>query len=283
MSNAEDQVLADAKTGIDGDEPTILIPKGGGWYWIDQVGGKRVQLSQEKIAAGRYVVADIGGAEALADVTPADVDDAEVLQAIVASQKEEIAKLQAEVEAAKPTQDASAWLFETIEDVKAFYPMKHLRDLAQAELASINKVRMKEGYDRIQFTEEDFENAIDGILEGLLADRKFGAREEGPLMRTLKMFAEDGSLRQIPYEGQINNIAGSLEDGYRKYTKKGFKRTEPMFCPAQDCWEVSAEEDGAMLFTGYCSQDHFNRTEAGAGAPEVPGVTTTGAISGRRG
>lgn len=281
MSNKSDQMLEDAKSNIDGDVPTLLIPKGGGWYWIDEVGGKKVQLSQEKIAAGRYIVADVGGAEALADVTPADVDDGEVLRAIVASQKDEIAKLRVEIEEAKPTRDASAWLFETIEDVKAFYPMKHLRDLAQAELAAVNKVRMKEGYDRIQFTEEDFESSIDEILEGLLADRKMGAREEGPLMRTLKMFAPDGSLRQIPYEGQINNIAGSLEDGYRKYTKKNFKRTEPLFCPAQDCWEVAAQEEGTMLFTGYCSQDHFNRTEAGAGAPEVPGVTTTGAISGR--
>lgn len=285
MSNTPDQILADAKSGIDGDEPTILIDKGGGWYWIDKVGGKKVQMSKAEIVKGGYVVQEM--ADAIGSLeSPDDIDDAEVLRGILESQKEEIAQLTREVNATKATHDVSGWLFETVDDVKAFYPMAHLRDLAQAEIASINRVRMKEGYDRVQFTDEDFEAAIDEIVVGLLADRKAGAREEGPLMRTLKMVKLDDNgnverLVQIPYEGQINNIAGSLEDGYRKYTKKNFKRTDPMLCPSQDCWEVSAEEDGKMLFTGYCSQDHYNRTEAGAGAPEVPGVTTTGAISGR--
>ena len=257
-------------------EATVLIPKGGGWYWVGEIGGERIQLSKADLEAGNYTVID----EADTPVNP-DLDEVELLRAELAKAARKIEEQAAEIEAAKPTVNVERWLFESIEDVKAFYPEKHLKDLAAAEFASINKARTKQGYDRITYTDAEIDAAMEDILAGLLADRKAGAHTEGPLLRTLKMIAPDGSLRQVPYEGQFNNIAGSLEDGYRIYTKKGFKRTEPLLCPAGDCWEVAAMENGQMLFTGYCSQDHFNRTESG-GASTVPGVTTSGSISGRR-
>jgi len=258
------------------DTPTILIPKGGGWYWISEVGGEKVQLSKEQVAEGNYDLVEAEDAPIVSDT-----DDVELLKAKLAQAAKQIAEQKAEIEASKPTVDIRHHLFETIEDVKKFYPAKYLRDLAQAELAAINKTRMKEGFDRITYDEEEWEAALAETIESLLADRSAGAHTEGPLLRTLKMVAPDGSLRQIPYEGQFNNIAGSLEDGYRKYTKKGFKRTDPMLCPSGDCWEESAKEKGEMVFTGYCSQDHFDRTEAGR-SEEVPGVTTSAGIAGRR-
>jgi hypothetical protein len=264
------------------EESTDLIEIGGGYYWVEKVGGKKVQLSKKKIAAGGYIIIEPEAAASEAAETADSTEDAEVLRAQLREAAKVIEKQKAELEANKPTVNIRHHLFETIEDVKAFYPEKQLRDMALAEIASINKTRMKQGYDPIRPDKEELAELITETMEDLLADRKVnGAPEEGPLLRTLKMVAPDGSLRQIPYEGQFNNIAGSLEDGYRKYTKKGFKRTEPMLCPAGGCWEVSAEENGEMVHTGYCSVDHFGRTEAGVGAPVVPGVTTRGSISGR--
>ena len=264
------------------DESTDLIEIGGGYYWVEKVGGKKIQLSKEKIAAGGYIIIEPDEAATASAETADSTEDAEVLREQLRAAAKVIEAQKAELEANRPTVNISHYLFETIEDVKAFYPEKHLRDTAMAEIAAINKQRMREGYDPIRPKKSEMAGLIEEVMADLLADRKVnGALEEGPLLRTLKMVAPDGSLRQIPYEGQFNNIAGSLEDGYRKYTKKGFKRTQPMLCPAGGCWEVSASEDGEMVFTGYCSQDHFNRTEAGVGAAAVPGVTTRGSISGR--
>jgi hypothetical protein len=264
------------------DESTDLIEIGGGYYWVEKVGGKKIQLSKKKIAEGGYVIIEPDEAASEAAETAATTDDAEVLREQLRAAAKVIEAQKAELEANKPTVDIRHHLFESSEDVKKFYPEKKLRDMALAEIAAINKQRMREGYDPIRPKKSEMAGLIDDVMEDLLADRKVnGAPTEGPLLRTLKMVAPDGSLRQIPYEGQFNNIAGSLEDGYRKYTKKRFKRTDPMLCPAGGCWEESAAENGEMVHTGYCSQDHFNRTEAGVGAAAVPGVTTRGSISGR--
>ncbi|HEX7098950.1 MAG TPA: hypothetical protein VF377_06890 [Acidimicrobiia bacterium] len=204
------------------------------------------------------------------------IDDGEVERLRAALEEEQAKRAAAEAELAEksakldglnPTVDVSPWLWETRDDVVAFYGMDKLREIVEGRIATENKRRTKDGYDRLQYTREEKEAMVDEVIDELLEDRQRTAPpEEGPLARTLKMVAFDPQtneprLVQIPYEEQVNNIAGSLADGIVRYTNKGYKRTNPPLCPAQDCFRPSAMEGGQFLHYGYCSEDHRARTE----------------------
>jgi len=177
--------------------------------------------------------------------------------------KATIAKQEKQIEELKPTKNVAPFLFDTPEDVVAFYGDKKLDEMLKATVAAENKTRTKQGYDRTVYTPEEFAEAKEALIADLLADRtRMGPPLEGFLDRTIKMIKpEDGNLVQIPLEAQINNVAGSLNDGMFRYEKKGYKRTEPMLCPAKDCWETSAIGKGKFVHSGYCSEDHYKRTE----------------------
>lgn len=196
-----------------------------------------------------------------------------------------IKKQQVEIDMLSPTVDASRWIWETPEDVKAFFTEQQLKDIAEASFKEVNRERVRNGYQPITYSDEEWAEGVDQAIEDLLTDAAAGPPEVGPLARTLKMVnPKNGNLVQIPFEGQVNNIAGSLNDGLFRYEQKGFKRTKPMFCPSADCWQTAASgtgsKKGSYLFDGYCSQDHFNRTERRDNA-DLPGVTSRNEIIGR--
>lgn len=178
-----------------------------------------------------------------------------------------------ELEALRPTINIADRLFTTTADVRSYFGGKRIAELVKMRLAAENKRLNRQGFDRLDYSADELDALTETVLQGFLDDRELTTPPaEGWLTRTLKMVAPDGSLRQIPYEGQINNVAGSLADGLLVYEKKGFKRTEPMLCPSQDCWVEAAvgaagKGKGKLAFVGYCSEDHFKRTERGAQLP----------------
>jgi hypothetical protein len=192
---------------------------------------------------------------------------------------------QAELDELKPTIDLHSRLFETTEDVYNWFEEQQLKDMAEQSLVAENRLRQRRGLSRLEYTEEEWAQAIEDVVEDLLADRVLnGAPEEGPLMRVIKMWnPADQSIREIPYEGQFNNIAGSLADGLVTYQRKGFKQIEPMLCAAGGCNQVAARQaagknQGRLQFAGYCSQDHFDRTEKRNNA-ELPGVVNRTSVT----
>lgn len=180
-------------------------------------------------------------------------------------------RLAAEAEAKRlsPTVDIRGMLFRNTDEVREFFGPKKIKELVDTRLAADNKALNRQGFDRISLTKEEREEFTEEMLQSFIDDRRSVTPPiEGPLTRTIKMVTPDGlSLRQMIFEGQVNNTAGSLADGILVYQNKGFKRTDPMLCPSMDCWEPSAvvtsgKGKGRMEFTGYCSQDHYNRTES---------------------
>ena len=216
---------------------------------------------------------------------PTQTDEIAELKKQLTAARTTIDDQQKHIDEASVTVDISERLFRTTSDVHKYFDDQHLRDLAEATLSDENRERRRRDLSPLTFTDEEWEAAIETQVEELLADRTLnGAREEGPLLRTLKMYnPKDKSIRQIPYEGQFNNIAGSLSDGLIRYERKGFKRVEPFICPAGDCNEEAAvvrsgKNEGTWRFSGYCSDDHFQRTELRA-VGDLPGVVNRAAVS----
>lgn len=233
----------------------------GGWYTAEH--GERFQLSKEALASGEYEIVEsfAGAAETLVAVL--DPDER------IAALEAELADKDAEIEALRPTKNVAHYQLDTREDVIAFYGQSKIMEVVDSQIALENKKRARDGYDRIRYTDEEKQARFEEAVESLLLDRQVSAPpKEGWLSRSLKMVKPNGSLVQIPYEGQVNNVAGSLADGYVRYEKKGYKRTNPMMCPSVDCYDSAAEQGGKWLFSGYCSEDHFKRTERGNAVPE---------------
>ena len=200
--------------------------------------------------------------------------------ALVDEKDEALQKAEALVVEYKPTVDIRSYLMETPDDVRARFSEQTIQDLAEGEIAEVNRVRTKAGHAPIKYDEKEMAKKIDETILDLLADR---AREAppvtGPLMRTLKMVKPDGTLVQIPYEDQINNLAGSISDAKERYREKGFKMTDPDLCPSQNCYELSILEGGNFVFRGYCSNDHLTRTE-GTQVSQTDIITRTSVHSG---
>lgn len=202
-----------------------------------------------------------------------DVDDR------IADLEAQLADANEMIDALRPERNVVEFLFNTPADVIAFFGEDGVNDRVRHEIAIENKKRTQDGFDRIVYDDALFAEKRAEYINGLLQDRANSQPpRDGWLDRTLKMYKPADpkkrpgppQLVQIPYEGQINNVAGSLADGYVRYEKKGYKRTDPMLCPSKDCWQESARDDaGEWVYHGYCSQDHFERTEKG----QVDGLT----------
>lgn len=189
----------------------------------------------------------------------------------------------AEAEKHRPTADVRRFHMATPEDVYARFGKDQIADLAQLERVKQNRERSKNGHFPLpQLEGAELEKAINATIADLLGDTARAQPPiEGPLNRVLKMVDREGNLRQIPYEPQINNMAGSLADGYERYRQKGFKMPDPMLCATADCYEDSRiNAAGEFEFKGYCSQDHMDRTERLNTQTQVPGVTNRNVLSG---
>jgi hypothetical protein len=73
-------------------------------------------------------------------------------------------------------------------------------------------------------------------------------------------------------ENQINNMAGSLADGIVRYTRKGFKLTDPFLCPRAGCFKPAGmDEMKRWLYDGYCTDKHRAEVE-GDQTPSTVGL-----------
>ena len=221
--------------------------------------------------------------------TSPDTGKVKDLQKQLRAAHKEIKSQQAELDEMSPTVDIRSRLFKKAEDVHEYFGKQKLRDLAEGQLADENRIRRRSDLSPIRYTDDEWEAAVEGVVEELLEDSVVnGAPTEGPLDRKLKMWnPKDDSIRQVPYEGQVNNVAGSLADGLILYERKGFKRLEPFLCPAGDCFEEAdiigkGKDKGKWRYEGYCSEDHFMRTERrnSAALPGISDRASVAAVSG---
>lgn len=207
----------------------------------------------------------------------------EELQKELAATLKEKAQAEAEADEYRPWEDVSHFHMENRDDVFARFGREQIVDLAQTERVKQNRERSKNGHFPLPPLEgEELERAIEATVADLLGDEgRAQPPVEGPLNRVLKMVDKQGGLRQIPYEPQVNNMAGSLADGYERYRQKGFKMPKPMMCATQDCYKDSAQnEAGEFAFGGYCSADHRDRTERTQTQTGIPGVTNRNVLTG---
>lgn len=186
----------------------------------------------------------------------------EAANADLATAKQALAEAEQKARQLDPTADVSGFLYTTREELIDFLGLDTIDSIVENQIATDNKVRTRQGFDRLTYSPAEKKSLRDQVIDELLSDREAAAPpSEGFLSRSLKMLSPSGALIQIPYEGQINNVAGSLADGYVRYEKKGYKRVRPNLCPSTDCYREAVVENGEFTFFGYCSRDHYLRTE----------------------
>jgi hypothetical protein len=201
-------------------------------------------------------------------VTPADEGEVEELQQEFAAEierlKAEAAEAQAKAEALDPTKDVSGQLFNNTADVRRFFPESHLVDIALDEWAAENKDLTRRGRNPLPEPKgQDLEKRVERAAAELLADRTAHVQQRGFLLRVVKMVKPNGSLIEVPLEGQINSFRiGGAERAFAPYRAKGYKVADPYLCQSQGCWlEAVIGNDGQFAFDGYCGVDHRSRTE----------------------
>ncbi len=196
----------------------------------------------------------------------------------------------------KPTTDITeilenrvAWLTTNTPEGDQFW-------INRAELAwtDMTRERISRGLEpfRIKEHPEMFQETIDDLKakEATIHD----AEPTEPPSRKIKLaiyrggkdaFDSEGgmlTIEQIPLEGQINNTAGSLADGIIRYTRKGFKITDPFLCPRAGCFKPAAvDEFNKWKWDGYHSEAHRNEVEVDQGI-DLTGVVVRdhGVLSG---
>lgn len=201
----------------------------------------------------------------------------------------ELEKAKIEAEQYKPFRSVEDRMFKGVGDVKRRFSKQQLKDIAGAELASMNSERLRRGFLPIDWSDEEWEAETTRAAEELVGDRRRHIPTEGPLARTLKMVAptkdrckvqpcyEHGHLVQVRVEAQINNQAGSLGDGITRYKDKGYKLAVndegAMICAAQECNEWAAMENGKYTHRGYCTETHMKRVEGNQGEALTNAIT----------
>lgn len=113
---------------------------------------------------------------------------------------------------------------------------------------------------------------------------KPGRRLETKRLVTIKAHHPNGSIQQLPLEGQINNQIASPSDfvGLRGHLRKGyvvffdFDRGVPAFCKTWGCYAEAQIETG-----GFCTPEHKNVTAPEEEAGQF-GAASTGSDSYRR-
>lgn len=127
--------------------------------------------------------------------------------------------------------------------------------------------------------------AIEVVIpeERFLPFEKAGKRVAAKRLYTVKGEKPDGTVIQIPLEGQINNnlAAPDMFIGLQFYTRKGhnvffdLETGVGAFCPTWDCWAEWNKE-----INGFCSEGHQNITKPVKEAGAFETDSTTSAIWG---
>ena len=210
-----------------------------------------------------------------------------------AALRERIAALEAhnrelaeENEDLKPTRELGGmftdrvnWLTENSPEGERYWISR-----AEAEYKATNKERAKEGLPGFDIKEHP------EILDDMIIEMKTkesihidnSAIETAA--RKVKLYihrkGQMPTVEQIPMENQINNMAGSLADGIIRYTRKGFKLTDPFLCPRAGCFYPAAtDEMKRWQYDGYCTEVHRAEVEGKEKSPTA-GLQTRDVLSG---
>ncbi len=177
------------------------------------------------------------------------------------------------VDELSPTKDIGGMFTDRVEWLEQYSPEggQYWVNRAEAEYMKINKERALQGlpgYD-IKNHPEILEQHINELKtkEAMGIDNSLVE----PASRKVKLFImRNGmpTIEQIPMENQINNMAGSLADGIIRYTRKGFKLTNPFLCPRAGCFHpAGVDEFQRWEHDGYCTERHRNEVEGPQESP----------------
>jgi len=193
------------------------------------------------------------------------------LEAELARKDEEIQKHRPSVDIGRMMSDTVEWLTEQLGE-------EYWEMLAQNEWAQENKNRAKSNLPPISMNDyPDMKQEAIAKFKAKVATRfdpdqpPVVFAEDARPSRKIKLIIDRKqstgqvlpTIEQIPYEGHINNVNGSLADGLVKYTRKGFKVTDPLLCFAQDCFKPAAIIGDRYLYDCYCSEYHRAAVEGG--------------------
>lgn len=256
--------------------------------WRDKDGwvkpGAAAPVEAETETVGAPAVAEPITYEAPTE-PPVVASDA-ALRARIAQLEAENARLEAETERLKPTRDVTEMIENRVAWLTTHTPEgeKYWLNRAEAEFKKTNRERAKEGLPTFNISDHP------EILEDLIVELK--TKEEmaknrvatGPPSRKVKLYIERNgmpTIEQIPMESQINNMGGSLADGIVRYTRKGFKMTDPFLCPRANCFRPAATDElGRWMYDGYCTERHRTEVEGTDEGPTVGLQTKDTILSG---
>ncbi|REK25918.1 MAG: hypothetical protein DWQ40_00405 [Actinobacteria bacterium] len=228
-----------------------------------------------------------------ADTTPAP-EELDAALARVAELEAEIVDLRADNENLEGRLEAESNVVDvshlflgddrSILDDEERFPSSMWRDLATHKIKAFNrKERMAGGVALNPNDPQDLQLFIDEVKDEYWGTR-LGIVKQGEWRRSLKLVAPYSTKDHIvivgvPYEPQVNNIAGSKADGIVTYTNKGFKMPDPFICPAKPCFMAAAKgSDGRFLHDTYCSEEHRALIEGDRRPQAAPGQWSADAL-----
>lgn len=216
---------------------------------------------------------DVPDVSATTFAPPASNTELEAQVIALTAERDELAD---ENEKLKPTVDIHEWLEDRVAWLSTKTPDgdRYWTNRAELEWSSTTRDRVRAGLDPFKIKDEPemFQKTIDDLKAKEVASA--AAETTEPPSRKIKLAIYRGgkdandsvdgwlTIEQIPLEGQINNTAGSLADGIIRYTRKGFKLTDPFLCPRAGCFRPAAiDEFQRWQWKGYCSDKHYNEVE----------------------
>lgn len=197
-----------------------------------------------------------------------------------------IAELEEENKALKPTYDLGSMFTDRVKWLTDHSPEgeQYWLNRAEAEFKSENRQRAKDGLPI--FSVKEHPDILDDIINGIKTKEIAAASKPvtSPPSRKIKMFImRNGmpTIEQLPLESQVNNMAGSLADGIVRYTRKGFKLTDPFLCPRAGCFKPAGlDEFQRWAFDGYCTVQHRLEVEGDDPSPTTGLQTKDTILSG---
>ena len=196
------------------------------------------------------------------------------------------AELVAENKQLKPTVDIGDYVTDRVQWLTDNSPEgeKYWLNRAEASFKQDNMKRAKDGLP--VFNISDHPELLDDLIVELKTKEAMASTQEpteAPTRRVKLLIMRNGmpTIEQIPMEAQINNMAGSLADGIIRYTRKGFKLTDPFLCPRAGCFRPAQNDElGRWLYDGYCTDRHRVEVEGTEKSPTVGLQTKDTILSG---
>lgn len=208
------------------------------------------------------------------------------LRARLAKMEAENRRLLDENKQLKPTVDIGDYVTDRVKWITDNSPEGEDYWLNRAE-ASFKKENMQRAKDGLPvFNIADHPELLDNLIAEIKTKEAINNAKEPnePAYRRVKLLImRNGmpTIEQIPMEAQVNNMAGSLADGIIRYTRKGFKLTDPFLCPRAGCFRPAQNDElGRWLYDGYCTDRHRTEVEGKDKSPTVGLQTKDTVLSG---